>query len=167
MQEAVATHFEVVELKFLISHLACVNWNIHVLWNVFSLHLQVSSIQDLLWGSVVPVMMTSYAWLMSSLWVPSYVWRMTSCVWLRLISCLSLVLNNRRLRKRREFIKIEVIAECIRSNLLLYDISILINILNRNLLMRRIILLLVNVSWLILLLISGWLFLKKIKVQHQ
>lgn len=46
------------------------------------------------------------------------------------------------------------------SNLLLYDISVLINVLNRNLLMWRIVLLLVDVSWLILLLISGWMFLK-------
>lgn len=63
--------------------------------------------------------------------------------------------------KAKEIVIRVLVCEFFKSNLLIYDlIPILVNVLNRNLLMRRIVLLLVDVTWLILMLISRWLLLK-------
>lgn len=93
--------------------------------------------------------------MVTRVWLVSNVRLITS---LGMMTRLAMVLNNWRLKIQTGMFTAESLKAKF-HHLFLYNISVLINVLNRNLLVR-IVLLLVNVSWLILLLISGRLFLR-------
>lgn len=172
-------HLEIVELKLLVGHLAGVDGNFHVLGDVTEkesklsppkvggsinslfLLLHVAGVQNLLWLAVVvtaAVMVTALRWLlvMPGLW--------------RLMVLLLLVLLHWRLERRNVKSRRKLFFS-LPPNLLRNCISILINLLHGNLLVRLILLgidiwwsVLLLVIWLrrlVRLLISGRLFLRK------